>query len=598
MQSILASTRAPPKTDSNRNFFLDTSGEDPYLSAQYAIHYIKGMQEGEDARYTKTVATLKHFAAYSLEKWHEYNRIGFDAIISDEDLVQTYLPAFEAGIREGRAESVMCSYNSVNGVPSCANAFLLQDILRDQWDWKGYVVSDCGAIGFVYRPHRYKLSPEEAVAASLLAGTDLNCGNYYQHLPEAIQKGLIADSNLDRALERLFTARIKLGLFDAWKQQPYMQYPPETIGHPEHVETALQIARESLVLLKNDDGALPLSTDTNLTVAILGPHFSSTGALCGNYHGALPPIVSPLQAIKTAFASGDVAGLKGCEIHSNNTAGFDAAIKIAGEADLAILFMGIDTSIEQEGKDRETIDLPGVQAEFIEAIAKVQSKTILVLINGGPIDVSEAKTNPDIVAILEAFYPGMKGSEAIADVLFGKYNPSGRLPYTMHKKDFVDQISMADMSMTNYPGRSYRYFRGEVVYPFGYGLSYTTFEYEVQELGARFGMSGHSDVRCRVRVTNTGSVSGDTSVLAFLSFNNSTNNRHYACPQLQLVGFKKVCLLPGESKDIFFATTTAALKCYRSSDKTLSSPHGSYSVRIDNKEHRFLHGNTSVQSVH
>ena len=478
------------------------------------------------------------------------------------------------------------SYNAVNGVPSCASNFLLQDILRDQWDWDGYVVSDCGAVANVFRPHRYKPTSEEACAASLQAGTDLNCGDgyYAKHLPDALQKGFISEDDLDLALERLFSARIKLGMFDPWEDQPYMQYPPEVIGHPDHVETALQLARESLVLLKNDDGVLPLDAGADMTIAILGPHFEATGALCGNYHGHLPSIINPFEAIKATFSTGTVTGMKGCEVNSNSTAGFDDAIKLASEADLAILFMGIDTSIEKEGRDRESIDLPGVQGDFIEAVANVQTKTVLVLINGGAVDISMAKANPHIVAILEAFYPGMKGGEAIADVLFGKYNPSGRLPYTIYKNEFVEQISMADMSMTNYPGRSYRYFRGEAVYPFGFGLSYTTFDYEMQEEGTSLDYDAKLGVSYRVRVTNTGSVAGDTSVLAFLSFKDSDSD--YSCPISQLFGFEKVHLLPKESKEIFFAAAPMSLKCYRRSDRSLGAPDGWYSVQIGDSTSR------------
>lgn len=473
------------------------------------------------------------------------------------------------------------SYNAVNGVPSCASTFLLQDILRDQWDWDGYVVSDCGAVANVFRPHQYKPTSEEACAATLQAGTDLNCGDgyYANHLPDAMRKGLISEDDLDLALERLFSARIKLGMFDPWEDQPYMQYPPEVIGHPDHVETALQLARESLVLLKNDDGVLPLDAGSEMTIALLGPHVNATGILCGNYHGQLPSIVSPFQAIKATYPSGTVTHMKGCEINSNSTAGFDDAIKLAREADLAILFMGIDMSIEKEGKDRESIGLPGVQGDFVEAIANVQTKTVLVLINGGAIDVSMAKANPNIVAILEGFYPGMKGGEAIADVIFGKYNPSGRLPYTIYKNEFVDQISMADMSMTNYPGRSYRYFRGEAVYPFGFGLSYTTFEYEMhQEEDTSLDYDATLGISYRIRVTNTGSVAGDTSVLAFLSFKDSDSD--YACPKSQLFGFEKVQLVPEESKEIFFAAAPMSLKCYKRSDGSLGAPDGWYSVQI------------------
>ena len=571
---------------------METPGEDPYLTGQYAIMYVKGMQEGEDPRYYKTIATLKHFAAYSLEQWGGVGRLAFNAIVSDEDLAQTYLPAFQAGIQQGRAGSVMCSYNAVNGIPSCANHFLLQEILRDHWDWDGYVVSDCWAIQAIVDNHKYKHSRAEATAASIQAGTDLNCGSSYGTAAKAIQQGLLEEADLDKALSRLFQARIKLGMFDPWEQQPYMQYPPETIGHPDHWKTALQLARESIVLLKNSDNkALPLnpSTSTIRKVAVLGPHFNSTSALCGNYYGELPPITSPIQALTNAFAGhADVVGTKGCDINSTSTDNFDAATQLAGSADIAIVFVGLGTSIEREAQDRVDIDLPGVQEEFVKAVAKVQSKTILVLINGGAVDVSFAVENPNVVAILEAFYPGMRGGEAITDVLIGKYNPSGRLPYTIHKKDFVHQMAFLDMSMSNYPGRTYRYFRGDAVFPFGFGLSYTTFTYETESLEATsIVINATLGANYRVRVTNSGNVPGDISVLAFLSYKGS--NEDFTCPKSQLFAFEKVHnLKPGESSEVFFTAAPTALRCVRKSDGLLTSPQGWYAVEIGDSQHTFL----------
>lgn len=500
--------------------------------------------------------------------------------------MQTYLPAFEAGIKEGRAGSVMCSYNAVNGVPSCASPFLLQDILRSQWDWDGYIVSDCDAVSNVFKPHNFTATAAEAAGVSLKAGTDLDCGSFYTtNLGDAIESKVITDKDLDKALTRLFTAKMRVGMFDPWNQQPYMQYPPDTIGHPDHVETSLQLARESIVLLKND-GSLPLDATSIRKVAALGPHFNSTSKMAGNYHGQLPPMLSPAEALQGAF-KGQVVGLLGCQLDDNDKSGFDAAASAAKLADVAILFMGISGEIEGENRDRTSVALPGTQEDFIEAMAKVQKKTVLVLLNGGSVDVSAAKNNPNIVAIVEAFYPGMKGGEAIADVLFGEYNPSGRLPYTMHKKEFVDQIPMIDMSMTNYPGRTYRYFRGDNVYPFGHGLSYTTFNYETDEVGLiRESRTRDDGVKYRVRVKNTGDVAGDTSVLAFISFKDSTTD--FSCPQSQLFGFEKFHLSPGESKEVFFSAAPVALRCYHLSDKRLGSPLGRYIVRIGDSFHEFL----------
>lgn len=575
---------------------METPGEDPYLNGQYAIAYIRAMQEGEDPRYFKTIATLKHYAAYSVENWKGYQRFSFDAIVSDQDLAQSYLPAFEAGVREARAGSIMCSYNAVNGIPACASKFLLQDILRDQWEFDGYVVSDCDAVECVFANHKYKPTKAEAASVSLKAGTDLDCGNFYSNLNNATKQGLVNYADIDKALTRLFAARFKLGMFDPWDQQPYMQYSPDTIGHPEHVATALDIGRESIVLLKNEGGFLPLDKDSTQNIAVMGPHYKATGALCGNYFGQLPQVDNPLQVFGKRL-SGTVTGVKGCEVNSKDTTEFLNATEAASAADVAILFMGISTAIEQESLDREEIGLPGVQEDFIEAVANVQSKTVLVLINGGSLDISAAKNNPNVVAILEAFYPGMKGSDAIADVIFGEYNPSGRLPYTIHKREFVEQIPMIDMSMVNYPGRTYRYFRGEAVYPFGFGLSYTTFECEALEIIPIGDSESHGNgASYRIIVTNTGEVAGDASVLAFLSYKGSDSD--FSCPRSQLFGFEKIHLLPGESKEVFFSAALLALKCYRKSDGTISVPEGLYSVQIgDSIRHEFHYSSNTISQI-
>jgi len=566
---------------------METPGEDPYLNGEYAVAYIRAMQEGEDPRYLKTVATLKHYAAYSLENWKGNSRFSFDAIVSDRDLAQSYLPAFEAGIKKGKAESVMCSYNAVNGIPACANSFLLQDILRNEWNWDGYVVSDCGAIKSVFDAHKYKPTKEEAASVSLKAGTDLDCGTFYSNLENATNTGLVSSDDIDRALARLFTARFKLGMFDPWEQQPYLQYPPETLGHPDHVATALAIGRESIVLLKNAGGFLPLDANSMKSIAVLGPHYNSTKELCGNYFRDLPHIDSPFQVVQDRFP-GTVTGIKGCDVNSKSTDDFEMATNAASSADVALLFMGINKDIENEGNDREEIGLPGTQEQFIEAVAQVQSNTVLILLNGGSLDISAAKNNVHVVAILEAFYPGMKGGEAIADVLFGDYNPSGRLPYTMHKKDFVDRIPMSDMSMTHYPGRTYRYFRGETVYPFGFGLSYTTFAYATLGITHDPDSSLNNGPTYRVLVTNTGPVSGDTSVLAFISYKESSDD--YKCPQSQLFGVRKIHdLQPGQSKEIFFSAAATALKCYHKTNQVLGAPDGWYTFQIgDSIQHEFF----------
>eukprot|EP00743_Colponemidia_sp_Colp-15_P007755 GILK01008397.1.p1 GENE.GILK01008397.1~~GILK01008397.1.p1 ORF type:complete len:751 (-),score=119.29 GILK01008397.1:185-2437(-) len=535
---------------------FETPGEDPYLSGQYAVNYVRGMQEGNDHRYLKTVATCKHFAAYSLESWNGTDRYHFDAIVSDKDLVQTYTPAFRACVTEGKVRSIMCSYNSVNGVPACANPFLMQTLLRDTWGFDGYVVSDCDAVSDIFNSHHYAPSWAATVQSSVKAGCDMCCGDSYKHLQEAVETGLLSEFDIDQSIRRSLNLRFEVGLFDSPSLVPYSQIPLDVLSSDAHKRLALHAARESIVLLKNDNNILPLRKDKLKKITVVGPHSQATNILCSNYYRELPNVISPFDALKNRLGdSVEINLVTGCDVPCLNDTQFDSAVKSAQDADVVLAFMGIDMSVESEGLDRVSIDLPGRQNDLLKAVFSANQNLIVILINGGPVSVEWAKTHAP--GIIEAFYPGEQGADAIVDILFGDYNPSARLPVTVYPSEYVNQISLFDMSMSASPGRTYRFYTGTPLWEFGFGLSYTTFNmwwYSVRGLRGSpplrtlQAIQAKEVVNYRVNVMNTGSIAGGISVLAFIVSNETSGDS----PRKQLVGFEKVFLQPSEQRDVFF----------------------------------------------
>ncbi|KAH3767627.1 beta-D-xylosidase 2 [Pelomyxa schiedti] len=527
----------------------ESPSEDPYLQSQYAINYIRGMQEGEDTRYAKTVATCKHYAGNSLESWNGYDRYSFDAKISDTDLEYSYLPAFEACVREGRARSIMCAYNAVNGIPCCASEELLQIMLRDQWGFTGYITSDCDAVSCIYNNHHYTDTPEDTCAVAVKAGTDLDCGTFYSYLPSTVDEGKLSEDDINLAIKRLFTQRFELGMFDPDDIQVYTGYGPELVDSAYHQQLALQIARESMVLLQNN-GILPLSKD--VSVAVIGPNANAPSTYLGNYYGqrchdgSYSCMQSIFSAIQSKAASAVYA--KGCDINSQDTSGFQAAVNAAKSADVAVLVMGIDNSIESEGLDRYTTSLPGVQESLVETVYATGTPIIVVLVNGGALSIEWIKAN--VPGILEAFYSGQSEAQAVADVLFGDYNPGGKMPYTVYPSDYVNQIPLTEMGMSVTPGRTYRYYTGTPLWPFGWGLSYTNFSLTWYDPQASLPevVNTLQTTYYRVNVTNTGTLAGDEVVLAYVTENAA------AGAIKQLFGFDRVHLEPGETKSVeFFA---------------------------------------------
>lgn len=700
----------------------ETYGEDPFLTGRMGYEFVRGMQ-GDDPKYLKTVATAKHFAVHS---GPEPLRHSFNAKISDVDLFETYLPAFRTLVVDGGVYSVMGAYNMFRDYPCCANP-ILYGILRNDWGFKGYVVSDCWAISDFYTFTKFAKDPVEAAAQAIKAGTDLECGVDYKNLVAAVERGILSESDIDRAVKRVFTARFKLGMFDPDNIVPYAQIPFFVNCSDYNNSLARQAARESIVLLKNNDGILPLKKDIR-SVAVIGPNADNWEALIGNYNGIPKDPVTVLRGIKNKLApdtrivyaeGSDLAegvhnltvipsrylqtsdgvegasgeyynnremkgepvftrvddqinfywehfspskelpddnfGVKwttwltapetgtfalGCwassgyellldgkkivsgrsehsafnneyavnleagkkyklELFYRNYSGdadvkllwarprtdmLEKAVKAAGEADAVVLVLGLSQRLEGEemnikidgfmGGDRTSLDLPGVQEKLLDAVTATGKPVVVVLMNGGALSVNSAQAKAS--AVLLAGYPGQQGGNAVADVLFGDYNPAGRLPVTYYKS--VDQLPPFE----NYDmkDRTYRYFTQEPLYPFGYGLSYTTFSYTNLEIPEK-AVTG-SEIPVKVTVTNTGKVTGDEVVELYLTDEKASTPR----PVRQLEGFSRITLKPGESRVVELKLSPRQFSIINNRDKRVIEP-GYFKISVGGKQPGF-----------
>ena len=682
----------------------ETYGEDPFLTGRLAVQFIRGLQ-GDDAKYFKTIATVKHYAVHS---GPEPERHAFDAVVSDRDLRESYLPHFEVGIRTGGAYSLMCAYNAIDGWPACANERLLKDILRGEWRFPGYVVSDCGAIDDIYVRHKTVATAAEAAALGVRTGTDLDCGRVYPNLVAAVRQGLITEAQIDTSVTRLFLARFKLGMFDDQSHVRWATLPFSTLDAAEHRALARTIADESIVLLKNDLNTLPLRKDLG-TIAVIGPNADQWRMLLGNYNGIPADPVTPLRGIREAvgsrtrllytsgselaensplyelvraavlrtndgkpglradyYARRDFSGVPvftGTDTTLNSdwkegapradmdpdnfavrwtgivrpertgmyrialvgTVKFQLwlddslivrsvypthdgefpdprqaqsepirleaghayrlrvdgqesygeaqlqllwarprdsletdAMTIASQADAVVLFLGLTARLEGEempiqipgfrGGDRTEIDLPAPQERLLEKISALGKPTVLVLMSGSALAVNWAQAH--VPAILEAWYPGQAAGTAIADVLFGDYNPAGRLPVTFYKS-LNDLPPFEDYRMA---GRTYRFFTGSTLYPFGHGLSYTTFGYANLKLN-KAQASGHDTVMVSVDITNTGQRSGDEVVQLYVQHGGHAVTR----PLKDLRGYARVHLAAGEKRTVTLPLAVSSL---------------------------------------
>jgi beta-glucosidase len=713
----------------------ETYGEDPYLTAQMGVTFVKGLQ-GDHPRYLKLVATPKHYAVHS---GPESDRHHFDAQASQRDMRETYLPAFEACIKEGKAASIMGAYNRVNGEPCCASPTLLEQILRQEWGFDGYVVSDCEAIRDIFENHQVVKTAAEAAALAVKNGCELNCGSVYPALLDALKQDLISEDIIDRAVMRLFRARFRLGIFDPPEQVPYTQIPYEVLDSPEHHELALRAAREAIVLLKNDGNLLPLPKDLE-SIAVIGPNADTLQALLGNYNGTPARAITPLEGIRRKISSatkiyyaegcGLAGGVPPLEVipftylrpedadanekglradyydkpsfegepvlhqldrlvdfiwkdsspltgrwgdhfavrwtgllvpplsgtYRLGVNGFSAytlyldgelvvdyqdihhpvlktkeveleagrfyrlqldyvsqgldpqvqllwsrpgvdyearALEVVGKADAVVAVMGLSPAVEGEempvevdgfvGGDRTDIRLPRPQEELLKKIYALGKPVVLVLLNGSALAVNWAAEH--LPAILEAWYPGQAGGDALADVLFGDYNPAGRLPVTFYKS-VEDLPPFEDYQME---GRTYRYFRGEPLFAFGYGLSYTTFEFDNLHISQSQVQVG-SQITVSLDVTNAGDRTGDEVVQLYIRHPNAAVPR----PIKELKGFKRIALQPGERKTVVFILHTHQLAFYNEVMQYVVQP-GTVEVMVGNSsQHLLLTGTFEV----
>ncbi|MBN1811743.1 MAG: glycoside hydrolase family 3 C-terminal domain-containing protein [Anaerolineae bacterium] len=566
----------------------ETYGEDPYLTSRLAVKFVQGIQ-GTDPHHLKAVATPKHFAVHS---GPENERHTFDARVSQRDLHMTYLPAFKACIVEGKAHSIMGAYNRVNGEACCASPTLLQKILRDEWGFQGYVVSDCGAINDIYSGHRLADSATEAAALAVKTGCDLECGCtygipcHYGLLEKAVQKGLLTEEDLDRSVKRLFTARFRLGMFDPPEQVPYAQIPFSVVDSPEHRELALEVARQSLVLLKNQDNLLPLNKNDVKSIAVIGPNADETLVLTGNYMGTPAEPISVLAGIKTLAAPGTrVNYARGCEIVDDSQDGFEEAIQAAAGSQVAVMVMGLSQQLEgEEGQregnppgvrsrgDRTTLDLPAIQEQLVQAIYETGTPVVMVLMNGSALSINWAAEH--IPAILEAWYPGQAGGTAVAEALLGMTNPGGRLPVTFYRA-VSDLPAFDDYSMRN---RTYRYFTGQPLYPFGFGLSYTNFTYRNLQIVPQEVTAG-DPVSIQVEVENSGQYPGDEVVQLYLKDVEAS----LPVPLLQLQGFARIRLAPGEKQAVQFTLTADQMSFTDEDGKWMLEP-GEFQVWVGGQQ--------------
>jgi len=531
-------------------------GEDPYLTGRIGVAFVKGLQ-GDDPRYLKLVSTLKHYAVNNVEK----DRQKLSAAVSERMLHEYWLPHFRDCIVEGRAQSVMASYNAINGVPNNINKPLLTDILKGQWGFEGFVVSDLGGVDTMVKGHAGgKMSFEDAVAQSLLAGCDFSDKEFMEYLPAAVRKGLLPESRLNDALFRVLRARFRLGEFDPSVMVPYSRISPRVICSPVHRRLSLKTAQKSIVLLSNRDDLLPLDRNQLKTIAVIGPHADVFTA--GGYSGKVIDPVTPLQGIRNRVAEGtEILFARGAQIAPPRrppAEPFDQeqelrqAAEVAGKADVAVVYVGTTLAVEAEGRDRTSLGLPGNQEELVRTVIAANPRTVVVLLNAGPLAIPWVKEHAP--AIVEAWWNGEEGGNAIADVLFGEVNPGGRLPYTVYASE--SQVPPQDeYDVTR--GFTYMYVNGEPLFAFGHGLSYTQFQYSNLQLSAQQ-IAADGKTTVTVDVENTGRRAGDEVLQLYVRDVESRVKR----PARELRGFERISLQPGEKKTAMFELPAHKLSFY------------------------------------
>jgi beta-glucosidase len=560
----------------------ETYGEDPFLTSRLGVAFIRGLQ-GDDPTYMKVMACAKHFAVHS---GPETTRHTFDVDPPERDLYETYLPQFEAAVREGHVGAVMGAYNSVYGEPACANPMLLTELLRRQWGFDGHVVSDCGAIYDIFANHKFAATPEAAAADAVKAGDDLCCGTDYNSLTRAVETGLISEKEIDTAVGRLLAARFRLGLFDPPGKDPFAQIEISENDTPAHEALALNVARESIVLLKND-GTLPLDRAKVKRIAIIGANADSVPVLLGNYNGTPSRPVTILEGIKKSAGSDvEVTYEPGCPLawrqdggDKLNSTNWTQAIQAAWEADVVIYVGGLSPKLEGEemkvdyegfsGGDRTKIELPAIQTELLKALQASGRPVVFVNCSGSAIAMPWAAEN--LSAIVQAWYPGEQGGNAVAEVLFGDANPAGRLPVTFYRAT-DDLPAFDDYAMSN---RTYRYFQGTPLYAFGHGLSYTKFDYSDARLGAT-NINAGGTVKVSFTVKNSGERDGDEVAQVYFRHVNSALPQ----PKLALGGFVRIPLLQGQSAHIALNLPAERFRYWDTAKKQYAVEPGDYEIML------------------
>ncbi|KAF2466210.1 glycosyl hydrolase family 3 N terminal domain-containing protein [Lindgomyces ingoldianus] len=533
---------------------LETPGEDPLRIANYVKHLIKGLEGTEDTR--QVIATCKHYAAYDLERWNGVVRYAFDAIVSMQDLVEYYLPPFRQCARDSNVGSIMCSYNSVNGTPACANSYLMQTVLREHWGWtkdNNYIVSDCNAVHNIYADHHWLKNAAQAAGAALTAGTDNVCeaGGWSTDVVGAYNQSLARKAVVDKALERQYEGLVRAGYFDPAQLDPYRSLGWSSVNTKKADSLARQSAVDGIVMLKND-GILPMRFGKNQSIAVIGMWANDTKTrMLGNYNGRPPFYRTPLYAaqqlgLKVNYADGPV----------KDTGNFTTALNAAKASDVIFYFGGIDVSIESEDLDRTTITWPESQLSLLRSLSAL-GKPIVVIQLGTQVDNTPLLNNNIISAILWTGYPGMYGGPAVFDIITGAKAPAGRLPITQYPGNYTTRVPMTDMDLkpsAKNPGRTYKWFDG-AVQPFGFGLHYTNFTrnppvFQSNLLLAEC-MLPHLDLcpfpPIPVIVTNTGSHTSDFVALAFIS----TTQGPAPHPIKELASYKRLRgIAPGQQREV------------------------------------------------
>ncbi len=542
----------------------ETFGEDPCLTGELGSAMVRGLQ-GDDPRYLKTAACAKHYAVHS---GPEQDRHGFDAVPTQKDFAETYLPAFKKLVESG-VESVMGAYNRTLGEPCCGSELLIKDILRGRWGFKGHFVSDCGAIDDFHQQHKVTRNAAESAALAVRNGCDLNCGCTYNDLVVAVRDGLITEAEIDTALGRLLATRLKLGLLDPQDRVPWSGTPPTIIDSAPHRQLSCAAAIESIVLLKNN-GLLPLRPDHE-SILVCGPTAANTTALIGNYYGFSPRLVTLAEGIfaRAPETTRTVYRL-GSPLLSPMSPGVNYTFSTAAENEITIAILGLDSSLESEegdspaspsGGDRDTIELPKVQLEFITELRKHAKKLIVVLTGGSAIAIPEVHDFAD--AVLQVWYPGCEGGRALAEVLYGDASPSGKLPLTVPRRT-ADLPAFIDYGMK---GRTYRFATTEPLYPFGFGLTYASFSYGPLTLSTARLAAGQ-EVTARVTLTNTSARAASEAVQCYLQPPRSWPD----APLATLVDFQKVTVPARGSVEVTFRLPAAAFAQVNAAGQQVHAP--------------------------